>query len=277
MIEKKQMDIKRLNEILTSTIESIKSSKDEILEICEYSRNEYLRLEKELESLKEQVQEQIFEVNRLEKLNKEHRISLSEKSKEFHKYNEHEIQEAYDLANQTRIMLLLKREEEKNLAKRRNHLEISLKNSYTVYKKAESLNKQITVAAEYLLGNMGDIASTVDELNQNSNLGIKIIEAQEEERLRVARDIHDGPAQSLANVILKAELCEKLMDVDPKRTKDELKNLKEIIKNTLKEVRKVIYELRPMSLDDLGLIPTLEKYIDNFQEETKIYIEFRSF
>ena len=79
------------------------------------------------------------------------------------------------------------------------------------------------------MGNAGNIAATVDELSKKHYLSIKIIEAQEEERSRVARDIHDGPAQSLANVIVKAELCERLLDVDKDRAKNELHNLKWVI------------------------------------------------
>lgn len=272
MSDKTQIDIRKLNEILQSTVENIEKSQGEIEEIVTYSKNEHERLESELDALKTEIKEQIEEVNRIEKLNKKHRLNLSSKSKNFEKYSEKEIQEAYDLANQTRVILLLKREEEKNLIKRRSELEIRLKSSFELYKKAEGLNKQIKVATEYLLGNMDDVASTIDGLSEKHMLAIKIIEAQEEERLRLARDIHDGPAQSLANIILKAELCEKLIKKDPEKTKDEIINLKDLTKDVLNNVRNVIYELRPMSLDDLGLTPTLGKYIEKFKIETNIDI-----
>lgn len=272
MSDKTQIDIRKLNEILQSTVENIEKSQGEIEEIVTYSKNEHERLESELDALKTEIKEQIEEVNRIEKLNKKHRLNLSSKSKNFEKYSEKEIQEAYDLANQTRVILLLKREEEKNLIKRRSELEIRLKSSFELYKKAEGLNKQIKVATEYLLGNMDDVASTIDGLSEKHMLPIKIIEAQEEERLRLARDIHDGPAQSLANIILKAELCEKLIKKDPEKTKDEIINLKDLTKDVLNNVRNVIYELRPMSLDDLGLTPTLGKYIEKFKIETNIDI-----
>ncbi len=132
------------------------------------------------------------------------------------------------------------------------------------------MGKSVSVASEYLQGNMDEILLTVDDLNKRQYLGIKIIEAQEEERQRLARDIHDGPAQSMANIIVKTELCERLMDIDQVRAKSELENLKVIVKDTLKDVREIIFDLRPMSLDDLGLIPTLERYIYDFSEDTGI-------
>ena len=274
-MQTKQMNISRLNEILQNTIESIKGSKDEILEIVDHSRKECKSLEDELKSLQAKIRDSMIEVELLEKLDKNGRNNLSNKSRNFDLYNESQIKEAYDTANNNRIKLLLKREEEKNLIERRNEIEIRLKNSYNVYNKAENISKQISVATEYLMGNAGNIAETVDELSKRHYMGIKIIEAQEEERLRVARDIHDGPAQSLANIIVKAELCERLLEVDKDRTKSELNNLKSVIRNTLKDVRKIIFDLRPMSLDDLGLIPTLERHISIFEEDTGIKVNIK--
>ncbi len=270
------MSIKRLNEILEATIDSINGTKDEIFEIVNHSRLECKRLEDELKSLQTKIKEVFAQVERLEGLDKKSRVNLSHKSKNFQLFNESDIKDAYDLANGIRIELLLKREEEKNLIERRKEIEIRLKNSYEVYKKAENINKQITVAVEYLMGNAGNIAVTVDELSKKHYMNIKIIEAQEEERSRLARDIHDGPAQSLANVIVKAELCEKLLDIDKDRAKNEIHSLKEVIRWTLKDVRKIIYDLRPMSLDDLGLIPTLERYISIFEEDTAIKVVLKT-
>lgn len=269
--------IRRLNEILETTINSIKGSKDEIFEIVDYARAECKKLEDELKNIQAKMIEIIEQVESLEDLDKRSRRNLLNKSKNFNLFNEDEIREAYDLANAIRVDLLLKRGEEKNLIEKRKDLEVRLKNSYEVYKKAENVNKQISVATEYLMGNSKDISDTLDELSKKHYLGIKIIEAQEEERLKVARDIHDGPAQSLAHVIVKAELCEKLLNIDQERAKNELNNLKWIIRLTLKDVRRIIYDLRPMSLDDLGLIPTLERYISIFQEEAEIKVNFKPY
>ncbi|MCK9444225.1 MAG: sensor histidine kinase [Tissierellaceae bacterium] len=272
----RQIGIKRLNEILETTVKTITESKDEVFEIVSFSRSDYKRLEEELNLLQSKVRDILVEVERLEVLDRRSRNNLSIKSKNFDQYTEQDIRDAYDLANETRIQLALKREEEKNLLLRRKELEIRLRNAYDIFKRAEKLNKQISVAAEYLMGNVDNIVETVDELSKKHYLGIKIIEAQEEERLRVARDIHDGPAQSLANVIVKAELCEKLINIDVERTKKELSNLRSVIRSTLGDVRKIIYDLRPMSLDDLGLVPTLEKHISIFQEDTGIEVNFKT-
>ena len=98
----------------------------------------------------------------------------------------------------------------------------------------------------------------------------QVIQAQEDERLRVSRQIHDGPAQTMTNLVLRAEICERLLDMDTNRAKTELSGLKSAVNNTLQETRRFIFDLRPMILDDLGLEPTLRRYMQQFTENNKI-------
>jgi two-component system sensor histidine kinase DegS len=95
-----------------------------------------------------------------------------------------------------------------------------------------------------------------------------VINAQEAERQRLSRQMHDGPAQALSNFIVQTEIANRLLDIDAKRAKEELDNLKNSAMNTFKEVRTFIFELRPMMLDDLGLFPTVRRYVDNFKDQT---------
>lgn len=101
---------------------------------------------------------------------------------------------------------------------------------------------------------------------------VRIIEAQEEERQRLANSLHDGPAQSLTNFILQAEVCQRLFDRDPDRANNELQNLKAAASATFKKIREFIFDLRPMMLDDLGLVPTLRRYAESFQEKNEIKV-----
>lgn len=96
---------------------------------------------------------------------------------------------------------------------------------------------------------------------------VSIIEAQEQERLRLSRQMHDGPAQSLTNLVLQAEICERLFDRDQERARAELAELKKNVVNTFKSVKVFIFDLRPMMLDDLGLVPTMRRYVDGIADE----------
>lgn len=99
---------------------------------------------------------------------------------------------------------------------------------------------------------------------------VRIVEAQEAERQRLARQMHDGPAQSLTNFILQAEICQRLFDRNPDRAGEELNNLKSAASSTFQKVRDFIFDLRPMMLDDLGLVPTVRRYVEAYQEKTSI-------
>jgi len=95
-----------------------------------------------------------------------------------------------------------------------------------------------------------------------------LIDGQESVRQRLSRQMHDGPAQTLSNFIIQTEIAARLLDIDPARAKEELNNLKVAAMSTFQKVRGFIFELRPMMLDDLGLVPTLKRYVDTFKEQT---------
>lgn len=269
-----QMDIKKINEIVKNTIDAIEKGRNEIFEIAERARNECKNLEQQVEEIKKRTAMVIQEVDRLEVLEKESRKRLVDVSRNFSLYSEKNIKAAYENAKDLQIKITLKRQEEKELIKQRTDLEKRLKNSYEVVKKAENLVSQVGVVMGYLSGNLQDVVGHLEDMQQRQIMGIKVLKAQEEERQRIARDIHDGPAQLMANLVIKAEICERLIDRDIEKAKFELSQLKNIGRECLRDVRKIIYDLRPMSLDDLGLVPTIQRFILNFEEETKINVTF---
>jgi len=265
---------KRLDNIVEKTIEVIESSKEQIFDILEKAKEEARRLEAQLEELKIQVINVIKEVELCERKEKKCKLKLALVSKQFGHLSEQAVRKAYDEAKEAQIELALKRREEKELIEKRNELERKLIDNKTIIEKAEKLVSQINVALNYLNRDLKKMNTQLEQLKDKRALSVKIIEAQEEERKRIAREIHDGPAQAMANVLLKSELCEKLITKDIEQAKVELKNLKNIVQQSLKEVRKIIYDLRPSALDDLGLIPALSRYIKNFSEETGIFVDF---
>lgn len=269
--------IDRLNEIIKNTVEIIEKSRSEIFSIAESSRNECQIVEEELEKIRILTSDLIKQVDSLEKLDKECRYQLMIVSKNIKEYNEDDVKRAYDKAKDLQVELITKKAEEQLLIQRRNELERRLRVARDTANKAESLVSKVGVAMGYLSGGLQDLSIQLEDIKQKQYLGIKIIEAQEEERKRVAREIHDGPAQLIANLVIKTELCEKLIDMDREKAKEELGSLKGFLRSSLSDVRKIIYNLRPMSLDDLGLVPTLQRYISNYVEESNIVVDFHVF
>lgn len=112
-----------------------------------------------------------------------------------------------------------------------------------------------------------------DEQDRGTVNIVRIVQAQEEERQRLARQMHDGPAQSLTNFILQAEICQRLFNRNPERAGEELNHLKEAASVTFQKVRDFIFDLRPMMLDDLGVVPTIRRWVDTFKEKSDIDIQ----
>ena len=99
------------------------------------------------------------------------------------------------------------------------------------------------------------------EGHEETTTVLNVIEAQEDERRRIARQIQDGPTHALTNLILRAEICERLIDRDIDEARRELSELRVMINASLQETRRIMLDLRPMMLDELGLVPTLRRYM----------------
>jgi len=264
----------KMNEILGKVTAAIDESKKEVFDIAENARKENNDLKNELSEVQKNIHVLITEVDKLEILEKKARKRLVEVSKNFVDFNEEDIRDAYEKANQFQINLVLRRQQEKELIRKRSEIEFRLKNSAQTVQKAENLTSKMGIVLEFLEGNIQDMTNTLEDIQHQHILTKRIIQAQEDERQRIARDIHDGPAQTLSNAVIKVEVCEKLIDIDTYRTKTEIDNLKKSLRDTIKDIRKIIYNLRPMSFDDLGFVPTIQQYIKNFQDETDIEVDF---
>lgn len=268
-------NVSQLNQIVKDTIRLIEKSKEAIYDIAEGARNEYASLESELNKLQLQTEELIKRSDELELALKISRKELAYYSKNFDKYNQQDIHDAYDRADNIRVELAVNRERERNIIIRRNDLERRLIESSRTVEKAEFLINQVATVMDYLSGDLGSINIQLEDAEKRKYLAIRVIKAQEEERRRVAREIHDGPAQTLSSIVHKLEICERHIDTDLEKAREELKNLKRTVRDSLIDVRRIIYDLRPMSIEDLGLIPTLEKYIEKFSLESDIQVNFQ--
>mgnify|MGYP005850120479 CR=1 FL=1 len=267
------MSIASLDKIINETMTVIENNKNQIYDIAENARTESERVKKEMLEVQRQVMATIERVDSLEKLEKAARIRLMEVSRNFKKYTEDDIRLAYEKARELQLELGTLRERESQLRIRRNELERSLRKLQVTVEKAESLITQVGVVLDYLGGNLKSINDQLEVFQQKQQLAPKIIQAQEEERKRVAREIHDGPAQSMANVVLRTEVCEKLMDIDQAAARKELRELRQAVKNSLQDVRRIIFDLRPMALDDLGLAPAISRYMEKLKENHDISVQ----
>ena len=257
-----------LEHIITNMIETVTESKEEIVRITESSATEYSVIQNELKELTDKIEFYIEESDRLDRIVKASKAKLVQVSKKFHIHSEQEIREAYERANQMQLERFLVQKEEMAAQQRRNDLERRLLILEDTIERAEKLIGRVSVVLNFL---RDDLQQEYSDMMKKQEMAIGVFEAAERERRHLAREMHDGPAQSLAHILIRADLIEKTFD---KRGKDEafaeLHELKKLIRGALVDVRRLIYDLRPMSLDDLGFLPTLERYLHQTEEYTAI-------
>jgi len=100
-----------------------------------------------------------------------------------------------------------------------------------------------------------------------------LIQAQEAERQNLSRQMHDGPAQALSNFILQTEIAARLFDLDQAKAREELSDLMSTATSVFQKIRDFVFELRPMMLDDLGVTPTIKRYVEAKKEKSSVDIQ----
>lgn len=101
----------------------------------------------------------------------------------------------------------------------------------------------------------------------------QIIMGQEAERARLAREIHDGPAQALANTVLRLQFVEEMYRRQPESVQDEINKLRVAVQESLQDVRRFVFNLRPASLSDVGLVSTLRQHSRDYAEQYGVEVE----
>ena len=124
-------------------------------------------------------------------------------------------------------------------------------------------NELLLEKKKKLLCRIEQIEKVIDGENGRDYDALRI---QEEDRQRIARDLHDTSLQNLAHLVHKIELSSMYIDKDPLRAKLELSVVSKNLKSVIEEIRNTIFDLRPMSFDDLGLKSALERLIDLINE-----------
>ena len=269
----RQINEKKFDEIIASMVDVVDKSKDEIYELTESSREEYSVLIEDLKETRTKVKRMIVNGDQLEKEERLYRNRLAQVSKNFNVYSEEQIKDVYETAHDIQAKLKMIREREITLRQKRDFIERRLKSLEDMIEKGSALVSKVSVISNYLTDDFKQVSELIEDANQKQSFGLKIIEAQEEERRRISREIHDGPAQMLANILLRADLVDRTFrERGGEQALVEMKSMRSMVRTSLEEVRRIIYNLRPMALDDLGLVPTIRKYLVNVEEYNNMTI-----
>ena len=265
----------QLRKLLTNTIDTIEDNKTQIFDIYENTRTEVEEARRRLLELKQSVAETIERVDGLTAEEQQAKRRLAEVSEKFAEYTEDEIRKTYEAVSIIQINLAIEREKEQSMRAERDKLEIRLRYLGNVVARAEQMALSIGSVLSYLSTQVSGVIWKIEAVQKDKFVGARIIKATEEERYRISREIHDGPAQDLANGLLITTIVERLMDQnDTAEAKKTLEELRGEIRKCLTSVRQIIFDMRPMALDDLGLPQAVEQLITLFGERGKLHGTF---
>ncbi|MCC7130794.1 MAG: hypothetical protein B6D39_02670 [Anaerolineae bacterium UTCFX2] len=235
------------------------ASQDEDAEIWnalkEQIRTDLEQRKRDLKEISLMLEQSQIEMNKLTQRNASITAHLQQVQSQFETMPREDIRMAYNSALDAQQRLFVMRGQVEKLQSDQNHLSEHI----TLMERIHDAMEGGLIGGPSGRGD-GSAAKEVEML----------IQAQEGERLRLSRQMHDGPAQALSNFILQTEIAMRLFDLDAVKAKAELENLKLAATSTFQKVRDYIFELRPMMLDDLGLVPTLKRYVDIVRDETRI-------
>ena len=233
-------------------------------QVLESIHEEHDKIQVELKEIKILINQSSSEVEKLAQRNAQLTNKVRNMEDTIDTMPRQDIKEIYTAAQESQMRLFMMRGQVEQLQSREENLK----------RYGDSLKPILEVSSDIIAGAETSSTPSGDRsggamIGESSGI-VKIINAQEDERQNLSTRLHDGPAQSLTNLILQAEICERLFDSDPARARSELTELKNAVTDTFQKVREFIFDLRPMMLDDLGLSPTLKKTLEDYEEKTGI-------
>lgn len=263
-----------LRHILHNTIEGIETNKAQIFEIYEAVRSELDEAKRRLGTLRVEIQTAIADVDRLAAEEQKEKQNLVAVSGNFSHYSEEEIRNCYEQVTNVQVALGVAREHENKLRDERDKLERRLHGLNVMLQQTEHLALAVGSVLSYLSTQINGVVWKIEAVQQKQFVGARIIKAQEDERYRISRDLHDGPAQDMAHLMMQASIVEKLIDIDPDEAKRTVAELRHNINDCLRDVRQVIFDMRPMALDDLGLTAAVQQLVSKMAARGIVYATF---
>lgn len=264
----------RLEDALQTVVTTLEAGRTSIYEIAEDCHKQVELIRSRLEEASYEAGQIITAVDELESRERLARIHLMEVSKRFNAYSEEAIKNAYSEAQKAHDELVRLRHQEAFLRKRRDELNLQLKKFESIAVRADSYIENTSLALKILEGNIDKLTDTLEEAHKKQQIGLWIVESMESERRKIARELHDGPAQTLAGMLIRMDLMEYLCHDNQEEAVKELANVHDMGRDTLNEIRRIMFDLKPSVVSESGIIATLKDYFRDYESKYNFDIEF---
>lgn len=224
-------------------------------EFIDNLESEYVQTQRELKEIDVLIKQSAAEVERLAQRNSQVTNYVRQLQTNFDTVPREDIREGYEAVQNAQQRLYTMRGQLEKLQSDQRNLE----------RLADLQRRMLEMTGGMVtLPEVGRKTATGDPSNV-----VRIVQMEEAARRSLVRRMHDGPASSLSNFILQAEICQRMFDISPERARSELNALKGSAAATFETVKDFIFDLRPMMLDDLGVVPTLRRYVETQDKGTE--------
>lgn len=264
----------RLDHILNEVLETLEHGRNNIFDIAQDCHEIEVNLQTEMEEISLQTRQVILEVDHFEKMERYARLRLMDVSRDFRSYSQEHIKEAYEQAREMQLKLIDLRQQEGYLRRRRDELTRQIKKFKDIGNKADNFLQTTGIALKILRGNVERINDTIEESHRQQQMVTWIIESQEAERRKIARELHDGPAQSMASILIRLDLMKRLWNQDIKGIYAEIDNVSDMGRETLADIRRIMFDLKPSLLHENSFSTTLKEYFNDYEAKYNFTIEF---
>ncbi len=261
-----KMKIESLQQAIDNAIRAIGESQEQVEAIARSTIEEVERMEAEYEVLKEECMNAITTVEQLEQQLRTARDKLMVVNRDMSVFSEQDMRQAYQTAERFQGEVSQWRERETQLRLRRDDIARRLKSLRATAHEAELLTIKFKQMTNYLGKEFQDASNVLDVAKTRLLLGVRMLQIQEEEKRNLAGRLHDGAMQSIASMAMKVQVAQ----VDSITFRQEIREgLNEIIS----DLRALVFDLRPPLLDDLGLVPTLKRYAEQWMSREGIKVK----
>ncbi|MGI5921540.1 MAG: sensor histidine kinase [Syntrophomonadaceae bacterium] len=268
------MQANRLEEVLSKLVENLQEGRNHFFDIAEDLQTQCLQLETDIENINQEIADIIRRQEEQEQLEKAARWRLMEVSRDFKSFTETDIKEAYTAAQAMQLELINLRQEELYIRKQRDNMLRQLKQFRSLAAKADQFINNTGLALKILQGNVERISESVEDAYRKQQVQAWILQSQESERRKIARELHDGPSQSLASALIRLELVDRLDPKDQEQIKKENECIKDMCRESLSDIRRIMFDLRPTLVHDKGLAYTLKEFFSDYEVKYNFNIEF---
>lgn len=270
----KPEQLERLDRILFRVVDTLEQGQSDIFDIAEECHHQAIAMEAQVRETSNAITNIIAEVSKHEQLERYARLRLAEVSRNFRSNSEVTIKEVYEKARDLQVALANLRQQEAALRQRRDEMARQQKKMQEIAIKANGFLGSTTMALKVLRGNIEKISDTMEESIRRQQMEMWIIESQEAERRKIARDLHDGPAQSLAGILIHLDLIKQLWQGDLNDVIEEFNSVQNMGRDTLSDIRRIMFDLKPSLFHDENFSTTLLEYFNDFEDKYNFFIEF---